>query len=85
MNRKHCSVVVYKFTSIICPINQLKLSAKTTNYKGLISSLPRRLFSGFEDKIVIIPWSPSSSDQLPPTHGGLLFYLLHRQVSCQIF
>ena len=85
MNRKHCSVVVYKFTSINCPNNHVKLSGKTTNYKGLISCLLRRLFPEFEDKIVIVPWPPSSSDQLPHTHGDLLFYLIHRQVSCQIF
>ena len=93
MNRKHYSMVVYKFTSIICPNNQVKLSAKTTNHKGLISCLPRRLFWGFQDNIVIIPSTPpppnththSSSDQMPPTHRGLLFHLLHRQVSCQFF
>ena len=82
MNRKHYSVVVYKFTSIICPNNHVKLSAKTTNHNGLISCLPRRLFWGFKDKTVMIPWPPSSSDQLPTTHRGLLVYLLHRQVSC---
>ena len=85
MNRKGYSVVVYKFTSTICPNNQVKLSAKTTNHQGLICCPPRRLFRGFKDKIDIKHWPPIRSEQLPLTRRGLLFYLLHRQVSCETF